>query len=299
MFDSIHPPSNAVRMKLGAVPENVRDIYRGRYIAACSMVSMAIVFITPEQAKAILDSHNRGNRRLSGSWRKIKAAIDRGTWFVNGEAIVFDINGRLLNGQHRLAAIIAAGEPIPVMVLYGCDPDAFSSYDQGKKRIPADILSMFDKQSVGTFAAALTLQNRYVTSGLEKRDSLSNDQVMSVLETFPDMEYSTRMAVTEYRTKRIPPSVVAFLHYQFSLRDKELAASFFSKICRGVGIQDGSTEQVLFDWLDNNADAPRDHDRAVGILARIIRAWNNVRRGGVPLKVVKWNSSQDHFPNIE
>jgi hypothetical protein len=59
--------------------------------------------ITPEQA-AIWLTRNRRNRPIRRTRvARYADAMRRGHWRVNGEAVIFDSEGNLLNGQHRLA----------------------------------------------------------------------------------------------------------------------------------------------------------------------------------------------------
>ena len=59
-----------------------------------------------------------------------------GKWCLNGEAIEFDTNGKLKNGQHRLRAVIKSGVAIDCVVVRGVDPDIVL-YDNGLKRCVA------------------------------------------------------------------------------------------------------------------------------------------------------------------
>jgi hypothetical protein len=51
------------------------------------------------------------------------AEMRDGKWRLNGKTICFDWNGRLLNGQHRLSAVIRSGVSLTTVVVRGLDPD--------------------------------------------------------------------------------------------------------------------------------------------------------------------------------
>lgn len=51
------------------------------------------------------------------------AEMRDGKWRLNGKTICFDTTGRLLNGQHRLSAVIRSGVPLTTVVIRGLDPD--------------------------------------------------------------------------------------------------------------------------------------------------------------------------------
>ena len=63
-----------------------------------------------------------------------------GDWQLTHQGIAFDTTGRLIDGQHRLHAIIEAGVPVQILVTRGCSASSFSILDRGANRRPSDIL---------------------------------------------------------------------------------------------------------------------------------------------------------------
>ena len=99
-----------------------------------------IEIITPEIAKQYL-------KQNTGNYRKVKQSnvalyaeeIRSGRWQFNGEAIRFSKSGKLLDGQHRLLAVVKAGAPMKTLVIYDID-DSVSVYDVGTNRTINQIL---------------------------------------------------------------------------------------------------------------------------------------------------------------
>lgn len=102
--------------------------------------STVIETITPHTASWYLEFNN-SNRPLRMSHIK-SLAFDmvNGDWQVTHQGIAFDTNGRLIDGQHRLHAIIEAGVPIQISVTRGCSAASFSILDRGANRSQSDIL---------------------------------------------------------------------------------------------------------------------------------------------------------------
>ncbi len=72
--------------------------------------------ITPARAAEWLEA-NTTNRPLSRPVvRSFAEAMRRGEWLVTHQGIAFDVNGVLVDGQHRLAAIIEADLPVQLTV---------------------------------------------------------------------------------------------------------------------------------------------------------------------------------------
>lgn len=87
--------------------------------------------IDPEQAAAILKLSNAMNPRkivLEHAMR-IAEQIERDQWVPNGEAIIFDSTGSLIDGQHRLSACVLANKPIRSLVVRGVAPEARETID--------------------------------------------------------------------------------------------------------------------------------------------------------------------------
>ncbi len=98
------------------------------------MIQAKLEKITPAMAEEYL-KHNTNNYRAISD-RRIKtyaADMRNGCWQVNGEAIEFAEDGTLLNGQHRLKAIIESGATVPILVVRGVKNDT-DIYDCGGGR---------------------------------------------------------------------------------------------------------------------------------------------------------------------
>jgi hypothetical protein len=109
--------------------------------------------ISPERAKQILLS-NDGNRNLRPKDVDAYAKfMRRGSWRDDlGDPIHISVNGRLLNGQHRLNAVVLSGATIKFMVFYMEPIDGFGDLtamgmpiDRGALRSMSDITGLADK----------------------------------------------------------------------------------------------------------------------------------------------------------
>lgn len=85
------------------------------------MITSKIETITPEIAREYLSKNSRNPRKTMNPAviRKYADDIKAGLWQLNGEAIIFDEDGFLKNGQHRLCAVIQANKPMSTLVVRG------------------------------------------------------------------------------------------------------------------------------------------------------------------------------------
>lgn len=91
-----------------------------------------VVCITPEIAKAYLET-NQGNRKIRLSQVSFLAtSMTRGDWVLTHQGIAISKDGILIDGQHRLLAVIKANMAIPMMVTHGLNRiTAFPAIDGG------------------------------------------------------------------------------------------------------------------------------------------------------------------------
>lgn len=109
----------------------------------------SIITVTPAMAQLFLNSNADFQRNLRiGEVKTLAAAMQRGEWVLTHQGVAFDSEGRLIDGQHRLHAIIMANMPQDMLVVEGVDPAAFKVLDIGAKRSTSDLLSI-DKKEAG------------------------------------------------------------------------------------------------------------------------------------------------------
>lgn len=91
-----------------------------------------IEMVTPERAQKILDSNgDRNRRRRHGRVQRYAADMRTGKWRITGETVRLDENGMLLNGQHRLAAVVLSGATVPMWFASGISTSTMIVQDSG------------------------------------------------------------------------------------------------------------------------------------------------------------------------
>lgn len=101
-----------------------------------------IVNVTPTKAKEWLE-RNIDNRPLRDSVVEgLAEAIRRGEWKLSHQGIAFSKAGKVLDGQHRLEAILRANLSVPMMVTHDVDDDVFQVLDIGCRRTLSDVLDV-------------------------------------------------------------------------------------------------------------------------------------------------------------
>lgn len=107
--------------------------------------SASVMTITPEYAKTILETQNDSNRPIRSKRVDYYAEMmKKGQWKLNGEPICFDKFGVLVNGQHRLCAVVKANVPIDFLVVHNVEDGSYSTYDNGLNRKTSDSFAYYN-----------------------------------------------------------------------------------------------------------------------------------------------------------
>lgn len=124
-------------------------------------ISLSNVMVTPEMAADILRNHNHRNRVLSERHvGNLLGEMRAGRWRYTAEAIRFDRDGELIDGQHRMAALARYGKPLVFLTARGFERDAVYTTDQGRRRTLADMMKFDGVTSPNCVAAVI---NKYFT----------------------------------------------------------------------------------------------------------------------------------------
>ena len=102
-----------------------------------------IVDVTPVLAAEWLGQNHKKNRKMRP--RKVleyETEMRAGRWVLGDQAISFDVDDNLINGQHRLKAVFNSGITCRFLVLWGCPDRALYVIDGGMKRTTDDRLGM-------------------------------------------------------------------------------------------------------------------------------------------------------------
>lgn len=120
--------------------------------------------VNPEIAKVLLDQ-NVCNRPLRDRHvQNLATDMIAGRWRDNtAETIKIAKGGRLIDGQHRLNAVIKAKKSIKFMIAYDLNPEIMDVIDSGVKRTASDVLSMKDvKNSALTASIIRSFMSDYI-----------------------------------------------------------------------------------------------------------------------------------------
>lgn len=283
---------------------------------ATKQITVEVEHITPEVAIDML-GHNTHNRRVRDSLvYKLANAMRRGEWVLNGETIKVRRDGVVIDGQHRLLAVIESGLPINTYVVRGLDDMAQQTVDIGQTRAAKDVLAL---EGYGNRSALLAATLRYLrmietneirssNAGSVTRAGARNarfvtgvyspQELMETLLNYPYIYDSITKADAIVRPLRGSQSQYAALHAWFSTIDSPAADEFFDMVGTGLGLTATSPVYLLRKWMETRTvkDTRRVYTQSrikrLYVHAMFVLAWNAWRDGKHP-KNLSWKTTSD------
>lgn len=98
--------------------------------------------VDPALATDLLKQNQHNRPIVPAAVAEYAALMQAGMWRLTSEAISIAHNTVLVNGQHRLLAIIKSGCTVPITLWFGVDPEEFKVVDGGRKRTAQQILAL-------------------------------------------------------------------------------------------------------------------------------------------------------------
>lgn len=219
-----------------------------------------------------VENRNLRRRAVTGYAEEMRA----GKWLVTGETIKIDRDGGLIDGQHRLHAIMEAGVTLPVLVVRGLDRSVIRVIDTAIRRSAADSLRFagFTHPNMEAIASVARLAVARDSGGLnvygKVQTAISHLAIIEWVTAHPEVNESVKFGFSNYRKLGIVPSPLAYAHWRLSEIDAVDTLAFFEGLTMLAteGAQD--PRYVLFRAFANEA-----HRTNPGvIIGRTFTAWN-------------------------
>lgn len=258
-------------------------------------VRVSIERIGPDIARSYMLANTKNRKLNERHMKQLVAAMLASEWWMNGETIIFGADGSLLNGQHRLMAIITSGVEVDVLVVRGIDREAFRTLDGGRVRRTGEVLTMEGEKNGNALSAAVQALVSFVDCGGNVAGSTFSGRKATapltsrVLEVHPII----RMSVAEMHRNTIfrnqHASMLHYLVWNVSPRKAEEFASVMAN-----GHHDIGRPFVIF--RETLVRTPMRTDLRRSYCAKAIKAFNAEMSGDRP-KMLKFISGEE-FPAI-
>ena len=270
-----------------------------------------IVLITPEIAKSWLKRNDKNRSFSRGSARALSSEMTRGFWKANGESIVFDRGGVLIDGQHRLQAVLNSGHEYLCAIITGIESEVRPTVDTGKKRSAGNNLQMAEEINASVLGATLMLWKGYDARDVramthpsqtvpESRASIP--RIMEYLQEWPGLREAVsvtlRLRVLGQGRALVPSSEVALIWFAVvqSGATRERASEFLGSVLAGYNLaEDSPIIGLRRRLIDNNGPGQRlDKRERLALVFKTWQLWST----GQTRKVIRWEPDQP-FPFLD
>lgn len=264
-----------------------------------------LCLVTPNLAARWLEK-NTNNRPLRQSLvHKYARDMQAGHWCLTGEPIKFAADGTLLDGQHRLAALVAANRSVRLTICLGLASDCQISLDTGMPRSMADVLTMAGEHDGSNLASVLRLLYLYDHSQdfrllVDPKATPSRQELSAYLAAHPAIRaFGSR----DPRMKGLlPPALKGALAYLFAQKDPVLNDHFWNGLGTGANLDPTSPLYHLRERLRKNHDNRKKKMVTREMTALVIKAWNAYRQGRpITANGLRWSiagTNAEPFPRI-
>lgn len=272
--------------------------------------------ITPAKAVEYRES-SLGNRPLSKTTIRAYAdTMKQGKWMLNGVPIIFDDNGHIIDGHHRIEAIILAGIPVQMTVCRGVPSAAFVTIDQGRSKNLGQLLAMQQVENYNVVASivggnkSLIVSGRiWSNNGARNRGKSNSDYYDEYIRNASDYQDAASFAGEMYRQARIlKVSWIGSLYYYLSHTggyDKDYVKKFFKGLCQldtsGIKAADTLRNYIIRSERTNPNNSGQRSNVSVKndfLFAIVCKAWNAYATGK---DVVRYNFNpvKESYPRLK
>jgi len=217
---------------------------------------VSLQLVTPEMAGQFL-RNNYVNRPINPkTTEKYEGDMVADLW-LEPTPIYFTLDGKLLDGQHRMSALIAANKSFWFVVVENVDPEIIDAIDGGAKRSDTQRLVMHGqpKEISGLLASMLGFvlnykEHRIFSGGIsfpKKWDFHGMHDQMA--------EYADYWANAELDGVTIKKTVLASFNFITSLQDKDKSTEFFNQLLEPNGLEEGSPVLALKEYCEKTIPA--------------------------------------------
>lgn len=198
-----------------------------------------VVQITPEMAAAWLERNTRNRRVVIARVKFYAAQMKAGEWKFTHQGIAFDELGDLVDGQHRLWAVIESGVSVKMMVTRGMKRENMIAIDGGRPRSTRDAMILLGHEcSARSIATARLMLGAYAYgrmpgSRFDCAYMVSNEKLMFFHDAIKEaLDFATPVTTSDKGLSHA--CVAAAIGCAWFSQNREVLSEFKEQFASGV-----------------------------------------------------------------
>jgi len=252
--------------------------------------------ITPARAQELLQANLNNRQVRTKTVAKYANEMINGRWKEDTfELIKISKTGIILDGQHRLLAVVKSKMPIYFHLVENVEDSVFDVLDTGSVRNASDVFHI-NKIKYSTATPAIISFYFYLKNNAQKGGNKTNSELLAIYNESPiEWDFISKTATEFYKAfgKVLSASQIGGMLYFLMKIDKDDALNFMEQVCRGKNIQldviNILRNRLVLEKVSVNKLTTQTK------MAYIIKSWNYYRRN-TDAKILKFTPSTDAFP---
>ena len=251
-------------------------------------MEIKLISVTPELATQYLAKTQKNRNKKPATIRRYANDMMRGKWLDNtAETIKFNTVGSLIDGQHRLEAVVMSKKTISFWVAFDVPDAAMQVIDTGAIRSAGDALKIAGHNGYSNEIAALARKCIAIEGGNEMvlgskkiklgAAAVTNADILAYCEQHDltdHCRFGQKISQQQF-IRTLTTSEYQFLHWFLGRIDRTAAETFLGNLANLDGLRDGDPIYTLTRRLNQGKDSLTGKMR----LHAIVTAWNAWRRG--------------------
>jgi hypothetical protein len=204
--------------------------------------------------------------------------IESGQWKRTHQGIAFTHNGTLIDGQHRLLAIIRTGRTLPMLVFTNEPAENYEFIDCGRTRSNLDMLRIGQRDNTLDSVHLETLRSFLAGRSCKTRGQWTSAELNKLFQKYCDAICLAVDLFRDCKNKNLnDPTVRGVIARAYYHIPKEWLAAFANQLINGChSAPINELRQNLLDWTNRREPTKREiYRRCESALYLFLLKWNH------------------------
>jgi hypothetical protein len=254
--------------------------------------SITLETITPALAAEWLRGNTVNRRIVPNHVERLASEMIGGEWRLTGDCIKFS-GDRLLDGQHRLQAVVQSGITIQCFVARNVDLDAFPVLDTGRTRAGADVLSAHGYRNVFLTTSVARMLWYFERRIGALNGAVTNSAILNLVKRHKEL--SSFISDTSTYGFAKTSGVVASLYWLW-LADNAKAEDFLDQFLKGAELKITNPIYALRERVINDHILRSTKSGRRALVAMFFRTWEIWLSGKTQTSLRAIRPAGEEFP---
>lgn len=222
--------------------------------------------ISPEKAVGLLNLLHDNQRKVrQGHVVRLANDMVKGRWQKNPSPIIISESGKLLDGQHRLQAVVLSKQTIEFLVIRNVEENVYPVLDRGISRTTTDSFHAWGETGVNRHVVAIVRAAMGLWGGTDD-NQITDADILQVYKKYKDLVYKAESC--GYMVTGLFKGMIlrALVHFQHDPQR-------FARIARLCDVMVGNIKNEDMDAIDYNIQLFYQKNKNVGLGGGPRRIW--------------------------